>query len=690
MAQLRQRSEQLFTDLLQAQAQPAPARRRGVRGAARPTFSWFDPDDAVGATALAFRLAALSAARKRPTDALALALDHVEEEAGRSHPEGVRQGFALFVTHNVDGRRLHKPRTVVAAPGLFRPPARPRPSSRRAISTGGAAPQLDYWREDALANEHHQHWHEVYPYTGLPPRDFRAWAAATPRATMVEILESVDPAQDWQAQVPGASVEQLAEWFAQVVQADLRALSPELYRILFRLNDRQGELFFYMHQQMLARYDAELLSNGLTRVAPFGPSQWPKPIPEGHDPVGLPGFGPRPPQRTLGAEDVSVLRALAREIRTALSNGALRSATGEAVSIDRTNFGEAVEAAVTQLRALDPSAYRGLHNVGHGRIARLSGPTGGVMRSTVTAIRDQVFWRWHKYIDDLNAEWQKGQPPYAFDDAPEVVMRNGLEDGSTVAWSSPDIILCRTADLPAGASPESLGSRLFGGDHWSEDFSAATATSGSTSLETVSELTTRIETVQFGGRAVRFLTHDPFSYFLRIENRTGRAREVTVRVFLAPAAQERDRRAWIEMDKFLLAVPAHTKLVAYRPDTASSVVKRPVDTDPTSALGGGGGPEENAYCDCGWPYTLLLPRGTAEGMESRLVVICTDAALDQVPEQDHCGSMSYCGAVDRYPDTRDMGYPFSRPFDGPAATAIRDAIVALPSAAGRTVTIRHT
>ena len=45
-----------------------------------------------------------------------------------------------------------------------------------------------------------------------------------------------------------------------------------------RLQDRQGELFFYMHQQMLARYDAELLSHELPRVAPFGPDQWDDPI----------------------------------------------------------------------------------------------------------------------------------------------------------------------------------------------------------------------------------------------------------------------------------------------------------------------------------------------------------------------------------------------------------------------------
>jgi hypothetical protein len=99
-------------------------------------------------------------------------------------------------------------------------------------------------------------------------------------------------------------------------------------------------------------------------------------------------------------------------------------------------------------------------------------------------------------------------------------------------------------------------------------------------------------------------------------------------------------------------------------------------------------PDERSYCDCGWPYTLLLPRGKPDGMPFRLLVLGTDAAIDGVEHPEHCGSMSYCGAVDRYPDTRDMGYPFSRPF-GPAASAISDRIVALDSAAARTVTIRH-
>jgi hypothetical protein len=212
LVSLRERSELLFTALLEAQTR-RPARGRAA--ARLEEFSWFEPAHAVAAVSLSFRVAALAASRARVNDALELAWDHVEEEVAVADPERVRQGFALFVTHNRDGRRLAKPRTVSAAPDLFRPPrARPRRRGTAPISIGGAAPQLDYWREDALANEHHQHWHEVYPYTGLPPRDFRAWATSTPRSTMVAILEELAPDDDWAARLQGATVTQLAQLFA--------------------------------------------------------------------------------------------------------------------------------------------------------------------------------------------------------------------------------------------------------------------------------------------------------------------------------------------------------------------------------------------------------------------------------------------------------------------------------------------
>jgi Hemocyanin, ig-like domain/Hemocyanin, copper containing domain len=692
LAELRDRSDALFTELLQAQTRRSPRRGRRLSAVAGPAggeFSWFDPDDARAAAALAFALSAFAASGDGVEHGLSSALDHVDEQKGRAHPEQVRQGFALFVTHNRDGRRLAKPRTVAAAPGLFSPPRAGRAGP--AISVGGPSPGLDYWREDVLANEHHQHWHEVYPYTGLPPRRFDEWVAERTTDEMVAILEAIDPGQQWGDIVPGATPAQLAGLFAQVVDQDLaRDLPAELYGKLFRLNDRQGELFFYMHQQMLARYDAELLSNGLPRVEPYGPDAWGDPIAAGHDPIEIVGFGRREPEKTLPPDQASVLQALWHEIDDALTANNLVGPDGGAVAIQPTNLGEAVEATVSQLRDLAQDAYRGLHNAGHGFISQLAKPRPGVMTSTVTAIRDPIFWQWHKCVDDLNARWQSNLGPYDLADSPPVLLRNALDGApADTPWASPDIILSRTADLPAGAEPAQLGKDLFGGANWSADFAAAQASANGTSLQTIDQLTTRMAKANFGGRPVWYLTHEPFSYFVRVENTVANPVDVTIRIYLVPAEQAADRRLWMEMDKFLVELAAGEKLVVYRPDTESSIVKRPKETSPAAVTEGGSGPDENSYCDCGWPYTLLLPRGKPEGMLFRLLIVCTDAAIDRVAHQEHCGSMSYCGAVDRYPDTRDMGYPFSRPFDGPAATAIQDKIVALNSAAARTVTIRH-
>ncbi len=91
------------------------------------------------------------------------------------------------------------------------------------------------------------------------------------------------------------------------------------------------------------------------------------------------------------------------------------------------------------------------------------------------------------------------------------------------------------------------------------------------------------------------------------------------------------------------------------------------------------------YCSCGWPYSLLVPRGTEEGMPFRLAVVCTDWSFDQVESDESCGSLSFCGARDRYPDKRDMGYPFDRPFAAPIA----DTVMANANMAFRDITIRR-
>jgi hypothetical protein len=165
-------------------------------------------------------------------------------------------------------------------------------------------------------------------------------------------------------------------------------------------------------------------------------------------------------------------------------------------------------------------------------------------------------------------------------------------------------------------------------------------------------------------------------------------------VALDPPELADDQRMWIEMDKFKTSLATKEQKVMFQPASASSVIRKPAVKPPTAEhvpLGpqgpGGMQPDseiEGNYCDCGWPYNLLLPRGTAQGLRFRLLVMLTDWSVDHVPSGSDCGSMSYCGSRDRYPDSRPMGYPFDAPF---RERTIDATIAAQPNMATRDITI---
>ena len=150
---------------------------------------------------------------------------------------------------------------------------------------------------------------------------------------------------------------------------------------------------------------------------------------------------------------------------------------------------------------------------------------------------------------------------------------------------------------------------------------------------------------------------------------------------------------WIEMDKFHYTLPASQQTVIFRPASLSAVIRKPAMRPPAAVTSPHttGNPtidaeDMNNYCDCGWPYNLLLPRGTQAGMPFRLLVMLTDWNIDHVAEDTHCGSMSFCGAKDKYPDTRAMVYPFDRPFA--PGTSIASTFAQHDNMATRDITIR--
>src|ERR687897_133893 len=535
-------------------------------------FSPFIPAQAAAAVELAEELAK-AADERGGEEGIEAALARAQELAREHPPQLVQHALHLFVVHHPEGSRLSVP------------PIEPLPDDEVTVVTTDAEETaneraLDHLRNDLLANEHHRHWHVVYPLRG------------------------------WQG----------------------------------RRGDRVGELFFYMHEQMLARYDAERRSAGLDRVEAYE---------DYRAPIGQ-GFRDRPPDQQLA--DASIPDDLQ------LSVAELEAQRDEIYgAVDAGDFDRG-----TMIESMDAD--------GQGEM--------GLMGSPRTAIRDPFFWRWHRHVDNLGFAMQERFGSHEFDDAPPVELRS--DDDA----SGGDLILCFEDQLPADArTAEATGTawaeETFGGERFDSPPGEAASTD---TLET-SFTETPFDPSDPDTLPVTHLTHRPFCVAVRVRSTADERRRVTVRLFLAPVEDAADRRAWIELDKFDAWVEAGAPAALLRPMRMSSVVRKPTTPQPVFVQPPAQTRREQ-YCRCGWPYHLLLPRGTAEGMPFRLAAVVTDFALDNLSGDPNCGSLTFCGAADdAFPHRRELGYPFNRQF---GSREIDEVLRAEPSMAVRDLTIRHT
>lgn len=506
-------------------------------------------------------------------DGVEAVLDAAEKAVDAEGPELVRFAVLSYLTHHPHGSELQVPPLAVRAPHKVVPSVSPTAPEAAQLAAFEAHPELRlaWWREDPGLNEHLEHWHVVYNPAGVPGGERK---------------------------------------------------------------DRHGELFLYMHRQLLARYEAERRAVGLEPV-----QSW-YPFTVAHDPWGYdpgPGLAPRYGTRSPNQkwQEPAAMTAQRQRLADAIEKGEFSDASA---------LGAALEAWC---------------NEGHHLFAVL----GGVMGDTATAGRDHLFWRWYKAVDDLYATWQATQPPHDFSDAPTVVIRKQVAEPFAAPSSpgaapnrSPDIILSRLSQIPEDWREHlaEFGEAVFGGEHWDEDFSSTSYTTG----------------------ALDALGGDEFIYFLRVDNQAFDPAGITVRVFLAPQEAADDRRMWMEMDKFRWVLKRSERAVISRRASLSSVIRK-------QGVEATDGPD---YCGCGWPAHLLLPRGRPAGMKFRLLVMLTDWSVDRVGQDSPCGSFSFCGARDRYPDTRSMGYPFDRPL--PPDRTLAQFVAAQPNVATRDITIR--
>ncbi|RHZ77128.1 hypothetical protein Glove_185g52 [Diversispora epigaea] len=537
-------------------------------------------------------------------------LDQAEKDVKTKDPRLVHQALMGFASTYPDAKklRLRVPPLILRAPKNIKPKQRPILPGPM-IGVPGKTPEnkedlLEYWREDPNLNEHHEKWNLVYGKNRV-----------------------VDP-------------NNVGE---------------------FLWKDRQGEFFMYALRQNLARYCAERLSVGLPDVKPL--DNYDKEIPEGYEsrPAGLKlrdveGFFTV--QNLADARD-RLIKTIDQGYFDDLSNSKSIKTEG---NIDL--LGIAIEAGITESTYKNYDAavwgtnYVPFHNIGHVQTAFIQeGKNLGVMGDNKTASRDPIFYRWHRHVDDLFVRYQSKLPPNNYNDVPEVYISN--QDVALVFKDEIETIkeLTKRTDIE-------LKAQEWGESHLDEIFNHNIST-----LET--ELKTR--SLQLEGddhpTKIRYLFPREWYYFFRVKNPNNKEVNITFRVFIVPTQFENQFNRYIEVDKFQRTLRADSETLIARDCDRSSEVSQPPKKTPEELNNNAAAIDDedvdhSDYCECGYPFNLVIPRGNRDGLKFKLVVFLSNGELDKTDSVRKCESLSFCGFQElagKYPDKKEMGYPFNRP-----------------------------
>ncbi|KAK5640166.1 hypothetical protein RI129_010977 [Pyrocoelia pectoralis] len=458
--------------------------------------------------------------------------------------------------------------------------------------------RVAYFTEDLGVNAHHWHWHLVYPFSGP--------------------LEVVN-------------------------------------------KNRRGELFYYFHHQLMARYNIERLCNKLRRVRRM--VNFREPIPEAYYPkldslVANRAYPGRPSGMTLQDVnreqdqwkiDIKEMETSIARLYEAIHSGFYRDANNRMQPLTEFEgidiLGNLVEASAL---SANPAYYGNWHNFGHATLSVIHDPdlrhleSFGAIGDPATSMRDPVFYSMHAMVNDMFVEFKSTLPRY------------------TVAQLGYDGVTVTKVSLQSQNSPENQFTTFW--------------------QQSDVDMSRGLDFQPRGAVFVRFthLQHQPFNYVINVNN-AGAARQGTCRIFLGPKFDERgnpwllvdQKNLLVEMDRFIVNLTPGQNVIT-RASTSSAVTIpfertfRDVDANrPT----GGPALDQFNFCGCGWPQHLLVFKGTPEGYPCHLFVMISNIADDRVNQstEGQCNDAAvYCGIRDRlYPDRRSMGYPFDRaPRDG--------------------------
>merc|ERR550519_1397839 len=271
--------------------------------------------------------------------------------------------------------------------------------------------------------------------------------------------------------------------------------------------DRKGELFFWAHHQLSARFDAERLSNNMNFVDEL---YWDRPIYEGFAPHTTYKYGGEFPARpdNIRFEDVDGVARIRDlmiwedRIRDAIAHGYVTAEDGSNIDILNDEginiLGNLIESSPYSVNRY---YYGALHNTAHIVLGRQGDPHGkfkqppGVMEHFETATRDPAFFRLHKYMNNIFKEFKDRLPPYTKED---------------FLWEGVDL-----------QSIEVEGSL----ETYFEDFEF--------SLLNAVDDTVEVPDVPLSA-VVKRINHKPFAFNINVNNNNEEDTEASVRIYMCP------------------------------------------------------------------------------------------------------------------------------------------------------------
>jgi len=409
--------------------------------------------------------------------------------------------------------------------------------------------------------------------------------------------------------------------------------------------DRRGEMFYFMHRQLLCRANLERLSVGLEVAKPYGHEEWNQPLYPGYDPMlglgAVKRYAPRPDGAVMFASDQRKLKEFERRLKYHLGYGWLnykgwvRMEYVDGVDKGISTLGDVIESYVI-------SEYGDLHNTGHTIISDLHKGMGeGVMATPNVAFRDPVFSRWHKYVDDIFMSYKNWLGTYTDQD----LDFPGVNLTSASVRVKPEVGDVNTLHTYMN---HSAFVQL-----WSLDLTKA----GRSSV----------------GVNYARLDHHPFTYHLEIQSSS--TTRAMVRIFILPAdiprgPQVEVSQLAVELDRFHVNLSAGSNSITRKSHDSSFLAKRRwslyelqemLIADEISQ-------DEFNWGGCGWPEEMLIPRGTEAGMNFELFLVVSplleeDSAHTADWDTHNTGTWSWCGArtdMGGMPDSRPMGFPLDR------------------------------